>query len=137
MLKLSNFHDFFAKIRLKIKQNLMEISNFHDFFAKIRCFRRTIFKGKCRLFTRKIERKLENKANQLGYFDGNFKFSRLFCQNTLRADLKFNPKVVFHIEFHGIFLFFKQNLKFCRLFRQNTLIVLLLLKKISAFFQRN
>ena len=62
MLKLSNFHDFFAKIRLKIKQNLMEISNFHDFFAKIRCFRRTIFKGKCWLFTRTFERKRENKA---------------------------------------------------------------------------
>ena len=89
----------------KKKQNLMEISNCHDFFAKIR-FRRTIFKGKCRLFTRKIERKRENKAYYLGYFDGNFQFSWLFCQNTLRANLKFNPKVVFHVEFHGIFFVF-------------------------------
>ena len=49
---------------------MLKLSNFHDFSAKIR-LRRTIFKGKCRLFTRKIERKLENKAK----FDGNFKLS--------------------------------------------------------------
>ena len=49
------------KGNLKIKQNLMEISNFHEFFAKIR-LQQTIFKGKRRLFTRKIERKRENKA---------------------------------------------------------------------------
>ena len=53
---------------------MLKLSNFHDFSAKIR-LRRTIFKGKCRLFTRKIERKLENKAYYLGYFDGNFQFS--------------------------------------------------------------
>ena len=69
----------------------MEISNFHDFFAKLRCFRRTIFKGKCRLFTRKIERKLENKAYYLGYFDGNFQFSKAnvgFLQGKLKGNLK-------------------------------------------------